>query len=174
MSESFQPAEDNGETLSKIIMMLLGIFIGGTLTFSFCWLSGFGSGPRVAHVDGAGAAQAMETLPASGPAQADDSQAAYAAQAAAMQQAQMAQLSPAMPAVPQVMQMQAPQVIQAGAPLMLPEQMPQPQTYTTTAPQTLYAGQQANDASHQIGRNGMRTNPCVDPPSCRGRAYGLQ
>ncbi len=165
MSSEFQPAEDNGEVLSKIILLILGIFIGTAITATFCYFSGISSrGPQVAHIDGgSGAAHSMESLPNSGPMQAPDQDPAYA-QAAAMQQG-FPQAAPAMMAPPQV------NYIQTGTPLMMPDQMPQTQTFTQAAPTTLYAGQMMDDQSHGIGRNGMRGNPCVDPPSCRGRAY---
>lgn len=162
-----QPTEDNGEVLSKIILLLLGVFIGGVITFVYCGAVGMmNKGPQAAQVDhgGPGAAHAMESLPNGGPiAVPDDQQAAYA-QAAAMQP-QMAQ--------PGIMQ---PQYIQAGAPLMMPEQMQQTQIYAPAVPTTLYSGQMMDDQAHPVGRNGLRGNPCADPPSCRGRAYsnGLQ
>lgn len=166
-----QPTEDNGEVLSKIILLLLGIFIGGVVTFVYCGAVGMmNKGPQAAQVDhaGPGAAHAMESLPNSGPiAVADDQLAAYD-QAAALQQQQMMQ-----PMAQPMMQpgMMQPQYVQAGAPLMMPDQLQQTQIYAQAAPTTLYPGQMLDDPSHAVGRNGMRSNPCVDPPSCRGRAY---
>jgi hypothetical protein len=161
MSDYMPAAEDNGEVLSKIILLVLGIFIGATVMGAWCWLVP----PRAhtAHVDGAGpgAAHAMESLPNSGPVAApapEQQDLGYAAQPPAMLQPM-----PAMVA--------APQVIQTGAPLMMPSQMQMTQTFTPAAPTTLYAGQMMDDQDHQVGRNGLRSNPCVDPPSCRGRAY---
>ncbi|MCC7532142.1 MAG: hypothetical protein IT342_26805 [Candidatus Melainabacteria bacterium] len=165
MSEYFQPVEDNGEVLSKIILLLLGIFIGTAVTATFCYFSGMGGrGPHITVVDGgAGAANAMESLPNSGPVQAPQPEPAYAQEA--MQPTMPQQAAPGM--------MQAPPVnyIQTGTPLMMPDQMPQTQVYTQAQPTTLYAGQMMDDQAHAIGRNGLRANPCVDPPSCRGRAY---
>ncbi len=158
-----QATEDNGEVLSKIILLLLGIFIGGVVTFVVCGASGMlGKGPQIAHVDhgGAGAAQAMESLPNSGPIQVPDQQQTYAAQGE-MQQMQQPMQQPGM---------MQPQYIQTGAPIMMPDQMPQT-VYTQPTPTTLYAGQMMDDQEHAVGRNGLRGNPCVDPPSCRGRAY---
>lgn len=158
-----QPTEDNSDVLSKIILLVLGIFIGAVVMFVICGAQGMmNKGPQISHVDhgGPGAAHAMESLPNSGPIQAPDQQDAYAAQAFAMQQMQQ-------PMQPGAMQ---PQYIQTGAPLMMPDQMPQP-VYTQTTPTTLYPGQMMDDQDHAVGRNGLRGNPCVDPPSCRGRAY---
>jgi hypothetical protein len=164
-----QPTEDNGEVLSKIILLLLGIFIGGVVTFVYCGAVGMmNKGPQAAHVDhaGPGAAHAMENLPSSGPVAVPDDQQAVYAQATAMQP-QMAQPM----AQPMVQPIALPQYIQAGAPLMMPQQMQQTQVYTQAPPTVLYAGQMIDDEAHAIGRNGLRGNPCVDPPSCRGRAY---
>jgi hypothetical protein len=159
MTNYMQPTEDNGEVLSKIILLVLGIFIGATVMGAWCWLVP----PRAhtAHADtaGPGAAHAMENLPNSGPVAVpapEQQDPAYAAQA--MQQ-------------PMPGAMPAPQIIQTGVPLMLPAQMQQTQTFIPAQPTTLYAGQMMDDQDHQIGRNGLRGNPCVDPPSCRGRAY---
>jgi hypothetical protein len=168
-NEYFQPAEGNGEVLSKIILLILGIFIGTVITATFCYFSGaMNRGPHITVVDGGGpgAAHAMESLPATGPAQVAQQDEAY--QQEAMQPGMQPAMHPAMAqAAPAMM---APQVnyIQTGTPLMMPDQMPQTQVFTQPAPTTLYAGQMM-DAP--IGRNGMRANPCVDPPSCRGRAY---
>lgn len=157
-----QPTEDNGEVLSKIILLLLGIFIGGVVTFVYCGAVGMmNKGPQVAQVDhaGPGAAHSMESLPAGGPIAVPVEQQAAYAQPAAMPP-QMAQ--------PGMIQ---PQYIQTGTPLMMPDQMQQTQIYAQPAPTTLYPGQMMDDQAHAIGRNGLRGNPCVDPPSCRGRAY---
>ncbi len=158
MSNYFQPAEDNGEVLSKIILLILGIFIGAVVMGTVCYFSGLGRGPQIAHVDGGGpgAANAMEALPDSGPAAVPDQQQVYA-------QPQM------MPqAMPGMMQ---PQYIQTGTPIVMPDQMVQTEVYNQTAPTTLYPGQMIDDQGHQVGRNGLRGNPCVDPPSSHGRAY---
>lgn len=160
MSDYFQPAEDNGETLSKIILLILGIFIGAVVMGTVCYFGGIGRGPQITHVDGAGpgAANAMENLSNGGPAQAPE-----AAAPAYTQQAGM---------VPQGMPA-APQYAQPGMPIVMPDQMVQTEVYTQpdSTPTTLYAGQMIDDEGHRVGRNGLRGNPCVDPPSCRGRAY---
>lgn len=156
MSNYFHPTEDNGEVLSKIILLILGIFIGAVVMGTVCWFTGVGRGPQITHVDGPGpgAASAMESLPDSGPVAVPDQQQAYA-------QPQM---------MPQTMQ---PQYVQTGMPIVMPDQMVQTEVYTQApvAPTTLYPGQMIDDQGHQIGRNGLRGNPCVDPPSSHGRAY---
>ena len=164
-NEYFEPAQANhGEALSKVILLLIGLFVGIVVTFVYCGAIGMmNKGPGIAHVGGPGAAHGMENLPNSGPIQVPDQQEpAYDDQAV---QLGMQQSAPSM--------MQAPQgnYIQTGTPLMMPDQMPQTQTYMQAAPTTLYPGQMMDDPAHQIGRNGLRANPCVDPPSCRGRAY---
>jgi len=167
MSDFIQAPDDNGEVLSKIILLVLGIFIGATVMGVWCWLVP-PRGVHTAHVDtaGPGAAHAMENLPNSGPVAAPPHQeAAYTDGAQQMQPQMQPQMQHAMPGM-----MPAPQYAQ-GAPLMMPSQMPQTQVFTQAPPTTLYAGQMIDDRDHQIGRNGMRGNPCVDPPSCRGRAY---
>lgn len=168
-NEYFQPAESNGEVLSKIILLILGIFIGTVLTATFCYFTGaMNRGPHITVVDGGGpgAAHAMESLPSSGPAQVAPQDEAY------QQEAMQPAMQPAMPqAAPGMMAAPQANYIQTGTPLMMPDQMPQTQVFTQPAPTTLYAGQMMDDAAHPIGRNGLRANPCVDPPSCRGRAY---